>query len=249
MLPKLFELLLAEVSPEQAALIGKIDALLPQTQCGLCGHRDGCLPYAHAIVVHGESPFLCVPGGNDTALKLAKLLKLPPKSPPASKWATDPKTQRPLAMRAVIDESACIGCTKCLPACPVDAIIGTAKHMHAVIEPLCTGCELCIAPCPVDCITLMPAQTSTQSDSLRTRYYRHLERLTERLDDAPVVSHTQSLLANLNAPKDIQEDNAKQMVKLATLRTKLKKAQKLGQTALAQSLSDEIYALQNQANS
>lgn len=247
MLPKLFEPLLTEVSPNQAALIRQIDALLPQTQCGLCGHRDGCLPYAHAIVTCGESPFLCVPGGDDTAIKLAKLLGIAPQSPPPAKWATDPHTQRPLAMRAVIDENACIGCTKCLPACPVDAIVGTAKHMHSVIEPLCTGCELCLAPCPVDCITLVPARTQAQTHSLRTRYYRHLERLAKHLDEAPVVSHTQSVLADLNAPKDIGQDHAKQMVKLATLRTKLKKAQKQGQDQLAQSLSDEIAQIEQSA--
>jgi electron transport complex, RnfABCDGE type, B subunit len=126
----------------QISLVQSIDALLPQTQCGLCGHRDGCLPYAQSIA-EGEDANKCVPGGQPVADALATLLnrsKLPAEE---SVWPiqTDGRPQR---MKAIIREDECIGCTKCISACPVDAIIGSGKLMHTVLTDLCTGCELCI---------------------------------------------------------------------------------------------------------
>ncbi|MCK2182926.1 RnfABCDGE type electron transport complex subunit B [Halomonas getboli] len=129
----------------QPALIEAVDAALPQTQCGKCGH-DGCRPYAEAIA-EGEAINRCPPGGEATVSRLAELTgraALPLEQP----------AQSPLVAR--IREAECIGCTKCIQACPVDAILGAAKHMHTVIETECTGCELCVAPCPVDCIDLLP---------------------------------------------------------------------------------------------
>ncbi|MDN3521052.1 RnfABCDGE type electron transport complex subunit B [Halomonas ramblicola] len=128
-----------------ARLIDAIDAELPQTQCGKCGH-PGCRPYAEAIA-GGEAINRCPPGGEATLARLAELTGQPaqPLAQPA---------QPPLA--AWIREDECIGCTKCLQACPVDAIVGAAKRMHTVIVDECTGCELCVAPCPVDCIDLLP---------------------------------------------------------------------------------------------
>ncbi|KXS39031.1 MAG: electron transport complex protein RnfB [Halomonadaceae bacterium T82-2] len=128
-----------------AARIDVIDAALPQTQCGKCGH-DGCRPYAEAIVA-GEAINKCPPGGERTLHQLAALTGQP--ALPLERPAESPQV-------AVIREDECIGCTKCIQACPVDAILGAAKRMHTVIEAECTGCELCVAPCPVDCIDILP---------------------------------------------------------------------------------------------
>ncbi|MGE4532306.1 RnfABCDGE type electron transport complex subunit B [Halomonas sp.] len=138
--------------------IEAIDALLPQTQCGKCGF-DGCLPYAEAIA-EGEPINRCPPGGERTLTRLATLTDQPerPLAEPA---------QSPLA--AVIREAECIGCTKCIQACPVDAILGAAKRMHTVITDECTGCELCVAPCPVDCIDLVPHPAWQAADSEEER--------------------------------------------------------------------------------
>lgn len=122
----------------------QVNALLPQTQCGQCGY-PGCKPYAEAIAA-GDKINKCPPGGEATIRALADLLDLEPEPLDAAE-ETPPRV-------AYIREAECIGCTKCIQACPVDAIIGGAKYMHTVIADLCTGCELCIPPCPVDCIEL-----------------------------------------------------------------------------------------------
>ncbi|MGF6594199.1 electron transport complex protein RnfB [Pseudomonas sp. 2835] len=129
------------------SLIQRIDALLPQTQCGKCGH-PGCRPYAEGLAA-GEAINKCPPGGSETIAALAKLLHVPV-------IELDHERGRAPAQVAYIREAECIGCTKCIQACPVDAIIGAAKLMHTVISAECTGCDLCIAPCPVDCIDLLP---------------------------------------------------------------------------------------------
>jgi electron transport complex protein RnfB len=128
-------------------LIQRIDALLPQTQCGKCGHA-GCMPYAQGIA-SGEPINRCPPGGSETIAALANLLHLP-------LIALDTARGRAPAQVAHIREAECIGCTKCIQACPVDAILGATKLMHSVLVNECTGCELCVAPCPVDCIDLRP---------------------------------------------------------------------------------------------
>lgn len=130
-------------------LVDKIDAILPQTQCGQCGF-PGCKPYATAIADGRADINCCPPGGEEGIRKLADLLGREPKPLSAEHGVEKPKSV------AIIDESTCIGCTLCLQACPVDAIIGAAKQMHTVIAKQCTGCELCIAPCPVDCILMQP---------------------------------------------------------------------------------------------
>ncbi|MBI6911696.1 electron transport complex subunit RsxB [Pseudomonas palleroniana] len=129
-------------------LIQRIDALLPQTQCGKCGH-PGCKPYAEGIAL-GEAINKCPPGGEETIAGLAQLLKVPI-------LALDTSRGEAPAQVAYIREAECIGCTKCIQACPVDAIVGAAKLMHTVIIDECTGCDLCVAPCPVDCIEMRPA--------------------------------------------------------------------------------------------
>ena len=170
----------------QIALIQNIDALLPQTQCGLCGHRDGCLPYAKSIA-EGEEANKCVPGGQPVADALATLLKRPQLLAEESVWPIQ-SDGRPQRMKAIIREDECIGCTKCISACPVDAIIGSGKLMHSILTDLCTGCELCIPPCPVDCIDLIeddhviPNETLRirEQNDLRNRYYSHIQREEQR---------------------------------------------------------------------
>jgi electron transport complex protein RnfB len=125
-------------------LVDKIDHILPQTQCGQCGF-PGCRPYAEAIAKHEADINLCPPGGEHGIRQLADLLGVEPKP------LGEGKEVKPRSV-AVIDEAMCIGCTLCIQACPVDAIVGASKQMHTIVADVCTGCELCIAPCPVDCI-------------------------------------------------------------------------------------------------
>lgn len=134
------------------SLIQRIDALLPQTQCGKCGH-PGCKPYAEGIA-SGEPINKCPPGGSETINALAELLLVPVLELDTSRGSAP-------AQIAYIREAECIGCTKCIQACPVDAIVGAAKLMHTVIIDECTGCDLCVAPCPVDCIEMHPLPIST----------------------------------------------------------------------------------------
>ena len=134
-------------------VVDQIDALLPQTQCGQCTY-PGCRPYAEAIAAGDADINQCPPGGEVTIQALADLLgkDAKPLNPEHGEHAE--KTV------VVIDEQVCIGCTLCIQACPVDAILGAAKQMHTVIENECTGCDLCIPPCPVECIHVVPVKTS-----------------------------------------------------------------------------------------
>lgn len=134
-------------------LVERIDELLPQTQCGQCGY-PGCRPYAEAIA-NGDAINKCPPGGQTTVNNLADLLGV---SAPA--LDSDLGEEADIKKVAFIREDECIGCTKCLQACPVDAIVGAAKQMHTVIADECTGCDLCVEPCPVDCIDMIPVQTT-----------------------------------------------------------------------------------------
>lgn len=148
-----------------------IDALLPQTQCGLCGH-GGCMPYAEAIVYENAAINLCPPGGIPVLHKLGESMHIDP-TPFVNEMLDNAKPK----LLAVIRESECIGCTKCIQACPVDAILGSSKKMHTVISDECTGCELCVPPCPVDCIDLIeiaPAKHTADStfDTAQTDKYR-----------------------------------------------------------------------------
>ncbi len=137
-------------------LVEKIDAILPQTQCGQCGF-PGCKPYAEAIA-NGEAEInQCPPGGEEGIRKLADLLGREFKPLSEEHGVEKPKSV------AVIDEQTCIGCTLCIQACPLDAIVGAAKPMQGVVSPLCTGCELCVAPCAVDCISMVPVAETVQT--------------------------------------------------------------------------------------
>lgn len=138
---------------EADPIVDQIDALLPQSQCGQCGY-PGCRPYAEAIA-NGDQITKCVPGGQPLVVKIADLMGV---DVPAMEGEEAPETKV-----AFIHEDMCIGCTKCIQACPVDAIIGTNKAMHTVIADLCTGCELCVAPCPTNCIEMIKPKISTQN--------------------------------------------------------------------------------------
>jgi Na+-translocating ferredoxin:NAD+ oxidoreductase subunit B len=150
-------------------LVKEIDALLPQTQCGECDFA-GCLPYAEGIA-QGLAPInKCPPGGVETLKALADLLDLDPL--PYIKEME--QNTRPPSV-AIIRESECIGCTKCIKACPVDAIIGSAKLMHAVLSHECTGCGLCVSPCPVDCIEMVEL-TAAQYDKNQAKARFHAKK-------------------------------------------------------------------------
>jgi electron transport complex protein RnfB len=146
------------------ALVERLDRLLPQTQCGQCGHA-GCRPYAEAMAAGEAGTDRCPPGGDAGARALAKLL-----GRPALPYDRSLGVQHPPEVALVV-EADCIGCTKCIQACPVDAIVGGSKRMHVVLEPLCTGCGLCVPACPVDCIVMLPPQssTATPADSSSSR--------------------------------------------------------------------------------
>lgn len=137
-------------------IVDQIDDLLPQTQCGQCGH-PGCRPYAEGMAA-GEEINKCVPGGEDTIRALADLLGRE-FVPLDAEYGAEKEHK----MVAYIREAECIGCTKCLQACPVDAILGAAKQMHTVMVDECTGCDLCVEPCPVDCIDMIPVKTTQQT--------------------------------------------------------------------------------------
>ena len=134
----------------------KIESLLPQTQCGQCDYA-GCRPYAEAIANDEAEINRCVPGGEDTIQELATLLDRE-----ALPLDEELGEEKPPIVAEIIEE-ICIGCTKCIQACPVDAILGSAKHMHTVIAAECTGCELCLPPCPVDCIELLEIQPTLEN--------------------------------------------------------------------------------------
>ena len=164
----------------------QIDALLPQTQCTRCGYT-GCRPYAEAIVAGEAEINQCPPGGATTIEALARLTGRPvlPLNPANG-------VEKPREVAFILEEH-CIGCTKCLPACPVDAILGANKRMHTVIVSECTGCELCIAPCPVDCIVMVPDSAldgaargpidAIEAAHFRRRYDAHLARIERRRDE------------------------------------------------------------------
>lgn len=241
-LPILFNRLgLESLTDSQRQQIADIDTTLPQTQCGLCDHADGCLPYATAIVVDNEPHNKCVPGGQPVSDRIAEILGRPHLEARESQWAVDTNTGRPTEVRAIIREDDCIGCTKCIPACPVDAIVGTGKHMHTIFTDLCTGCELCLAPCPVDCIDLVevprapefetPEHREQEQAHLRQRYHTHLNRVAAQMADRshakPVTSMVETKLGNAaHQSLDIDEAKAKSTIAAAKLRTKIKKLEK-----------------------
>ncbi|PRE62606.1 electron transport complex subunit RsxB [Burkholderia multivorans] len=171
---------------DSKTLADRIEDLLPQTQCTKCGY-NGCRPYAEAIAAGDANYNQCPPGGAEGIARLANLLGKPviPLNPVNG-------TEHPRAV-AFIDENLCIGCTLCMQACPVDAIVGAPKQMHTIVASLCTGCDLCVPPCPVDCIAMVPvtgertgwdAWTQEQADAARERHDRRLARQRRERDAA-----------------------------------------------------------------
>lgn len=178
---------LASNTGDRAALI---DGLLPQTQCRRCGF-DGCRPYAEAIAQDRALINRCPPGGGEVIAALAELLGTAP-------IALDPTCGTPQPRRiASIDNDACIGCTKCILACPVDAIVGGPKHQHHVLADRCTGCDLCLPPCPVDCITMIPIRQEWTDDDAQRGRRHHRARLDRMARLArPAAGTVESILGN-----------------------------------------------------
>ena len=171
--------------PAVTTLADQVEDILPQTQCTKCGYA-GCRPYAEAIAGGAADINQCPPGGIEGVARLAALLQraVIPINP-----VHGIERPRPVAF---IDEALCIGCTLCIQACPVDAILGAAKQMHTILPSLCTGCDLCVAPCPVDCISMMPvtgertgwdAWTQEQADAARDRHDFRAMRLQRERDE------------------------------------------------------------------
>jgi electron transport complex protein RnfB len=189
----------------QALRADRIDALLPQTQCTKCGFA-GCRPYAEAIAAGTAEINQCPPGGAAGIARLAALLGRPA-------LPLDPShgIEQPLRV-AVIDEARCIGCTLCIQACPVDAIVGATRRMHSVVGRDCTGCELCVAPCPVDCIALRPVDpprewTADDAAAARARYHARLARLLREKEEneARLAAKALAKLDELDAREDLAQ--------------------------------------------
>jgi len=181
------------------AIVDQIDALLPQTQCTKCGYK-GCKPYAQAISKKKADINQCPPGGMKGISQLAALLGVEEKPLNSEFGIEQPRKV------AYIIEADCIGCTKCLPPCPVDAIVGANKHMHTVIADECTGCELCIAPCPVDCIIMQdipsPSWDQQKANHARQRYQNKQQRQIKQEEaKAERLKKQKKILAKLKAKK------------------------------------------------
>lgn len=191
------------MSDSSKTLADRIEDLLPQTQCTKCGY-PACRPYAEAIAAGSANYNQCPPGGAEGVARIAALLGKPiiPINP-----VHGIERERPVA---VIDESACIGCTLCIQACPVDAIVGAAKQMHTVIASLCTGCDLCVPPCPVDCIDMQAATpdrtgwaawSQADADAARARHDARTSRLQreKQENDARLAAKALAKLAEVDA--------------------------------------------------
>jgi Na+-translocating ferredoxin:NAD+ oxidoreductase subunit B len=177
---------MSRVKPSRSStLVERLDQALPQTQCRRCGY-DGCRPYAEAIA-EGAAINRCPPGADDLIATLATLAGRPVLA--LDRSCGEPG---PLAV-ARIDEASCIGCTLCIDACPVDAIVGAAKRMHVVLPALCTGCALCVPPCPVDCIAMVPAGrawSAHDASAARARYALRNRRLAAMSATSPAAARS-----------------------------------------------------------
>lgn len=200
-------------------LINNINHVLPQTQCTQCGH-NGCAPYAHAIVVNHEAINQCPPGGQLGIVKLANLT-----GRPVTPLNPNNGVELPLAVACII-ESECIGCTKCIQACPVDAIVGAAKLMHSVLSDLCTGCGLCIPPCPVDCIDMPIADKkewlSSDAHNARIRFESRNQRLARLENDLNQkrIEKNQTNLIKMQEHHDEDTEKKRSIVQAALSRAR-----------------------------
>ncbi|MYN38563.1 electron transport complex subunit RsxB [Duganella sp. FT109W] len=218
----------------EPTLADRIEDVLPQTQCTKCGY-DGCRPYAEAIAAGAADINQCPPGGAEGIARLSSVTgrKVIPLNPVNG-------LERPRAV-AYIDEALCIGCTLCIQACPVDAIIGAAKLMHTVVPSLCTGCDLCVSPCPVDCIVMYPvtettgwhAWTQADADAARERHDFRSFRLKrdKEENDARLAEKAAAKLDKVNTiePADAASaaalERKRAIIAAAMERTRLKKEQ------------------------
>lgn len=206
------------------SLAERIDAALPQTQCAECGYA-GCRPYAEAIADGHADINQCPPGGEAVICRLAALLgrEYKPLNPLNGQ-------QQPRVV-AQIDEARCIGCTLCIQACPVDAIAGAPKHMHAVISDLCTGCRLCVPPCPVDCIELLPVAAGgdswnvEQADAARERFQRRNARRAREQQERLAQLGNQARRTQVQAGA-VSRDAKTAVLRAAMQRARAQRAQK-----------------------
>ncbi|MBY0238898.1 MAG: electron transport complex subunit RsxB [Burkholderiaceae bacterium] len=233
------------------SLADRIEDALPQTQCTKCGYA-GCRPYAEAIAAGNAGINQCPPGGAEGIARLARVTGYPviPLNPVNG-------AERPRAV-AYIDAALCIGCTLCIQACPVDAIVGAAKQMHTVAPSLCTGCDLCLAPCPVDCIVMYPVTDSTgwqawqqaDADAARERHdFRQLRLKRDKQEnDARLAAKARDKLQAVEAidpataAEAAEKERKRAIIAAAMERTRLKKeaeAQAEAAAAAAQNQSDE----------
>jgi electron transport complex protein RnfB len=238
------------------SLADQIEDLLPQTQCTKCGY-PACRPYAEAVAEGSANYNQCPPGGAQGIAKLAALLGKPviPLNP-----VNGIERARPVA---VIDESLCIGCTLCIQACPVDAIIGAAKQMHTVLPALCTGCDLCVAPCPVDCIAMVevtPGKTGwdawsqQEADAARERHNFHLFRIRRDKEEndarlaAKAAAKLQAVTAEsaLSPEEKAAQERKKAIIQAAMERARLKKEQMAAQAAASAGMDDVSRSVQKQ---
>lgn len=214
--------------PAADSLADRIDAVLPQTQCTKCGF-EGCRPYAEAIA-RGAAPInRCPPGGAAGIAQLARLLGRPALALDVSRGV-----EKPLEW-ALIDEDLCIGCTLCIQACPVDAIVGAARRMHTVLPTQCTGCELCIPPCPMDCIAMVPAEpprrwSRADADAARRRLHARRARLVREKaeNDARLAAKAIAKLDELDTRSDlprVEIDRKKAVVRAAIERARERRRQ------------------------
>jgi electron transport complex protein RnfB len=208
-------------------LADRIDALLPQTQCTQCGF-EGCRPYAEAIAAGAADINRCPPGDQAGVARLAQLLG-------RDALPLDASRGTPRAWHAArIDPALCIGCTRCITACPVDAIIGAPKRMHTVIAALCSGCDLCLPACPVDCITMQAqprAWSDADADHARERHRARARRLTrvQQEDDARLAAKAQAKLEAMAAEApDADTDRRRAVVQAAIARARERLASRPG---------------------
>ena len=228
------------MSDSPKTLADRIEDLLPQTQCTKCGY-PACRPYAEAIAAGSASYNQCPPGGAEGIARIAALLGKPVIPLNTVHGA---ERERPVA---VIDESACIGCTLCIQACPVDAIVGAAKQMHTVITSLCTGCDLCVPPCPVDCIDMQPATpgrtgwaawSPSDADAARARHDARTVRLQreKQENDARLAAKALAKLAEVDASNaQTETERAEKERKRAIIQAAIERASK--QKAMAPAVS------------
>ncbi len=230
------------MSDSSKTIADRIEDLLPQTQCTKCGY-PACRPYAEAIAAGSASYNQCPPGGAEGVARIAALLGKPviPINP-----VHGLERERPVA---VIDESACIGCTLCIQACPVDAIVGAAKQMHTVIASLCTGCDLCVPPCPVDCIDMQAATpgrtgwaawSQADADAARARHDARTSRLQreKQENDARLAAKALTKLAEVDASNaQTDAERAEKERKRAIIQAAIERSRR--QKEAAQAVGDE----------